>query len=248
MANVKDKVVIVTGASQGMGESHVRMLVAGGARVLAADLNDERGNEIAAELGDSVRYVHLDVVNPEDWRLAVSAAFESFGSIDVLVNNAAISGFSSIENATIAEFRRTMDINVLGVFNGIQAVAPAMIAAKSGSIINISSISGMKGSNHLHAYTASKWAVRGLTKSVALDLGQHGVRVNSIHPGQILTPAAEALGIDFPTDHVALGRAGLPEEISELVLYLASDSSRFSTGSEFVADGGEMAGLPQTLI
>ncbi|MEO5321591.1 SDR family oxidoreductase [Arthrobacter sp. CC3] len=248
MASVKDKVVIVTGASQGMGESHVRMLAAAGAKVIAGDLNDVRGKEIAAELGDSVRYVHLDVVNPGDWRHAASVALEAFGAIDVLVNNAAISGFSSIENATVEEFRRTMDINVLGVFNGIQAVATAMVAAKRGSIINISSISGMKGSNHLHAYTASKWAVRGLTKSVALDLGKYGIRVNSIHPGQILTPAAEALGIEFPTGHVALGRAGLPEEISELVLYLASDSSRFSTGSEFVADGGEMAGLPQTLV
>jgi 3alpha(or 20beta)-hydroxysteroid dehydrogenase len=222
------------------------MLAAEGAHVIALDIQDGIGQQLVDSVGHGARYAHVDVVEPDNWSQAVREAIDAFGRIDVLVNNAAISSFACIFDATVADFRRTMDINVLGVFNGIQAVAPAMRAAGRGSIINTSSISGMKGSNHLHAYTASKWAIRGLTKSVALDLAPHGIRVNSVHPGQVVTPAAA--GFTFPVDHVAMGRPGQPEEISELVVYLASDASRFSTGSEFVADGGEMAGMPQSLM
>jgi 3alpha(or 20beta)-hydroxysteroid dehydrogenase len=244
VGRVEGKVVLVSGAAQGIGASHVAMLAAEGATVVALDVQDDLGRQVAAAAG--AQYMHVDVVDPADWARAVQQSVDRFSRIDVLVNNAAVSGFACIFDATVQEFRRTMEINVLGVFNGIQAVAAVMKAAGHGSIINTSSISGMKGSNHLHAYTASKWAIRGLTKSVALDLAPHGIRVNSVHPGQILTPAAA--GFTFPVDHVAMGRPGTPEEISELVVFLASDASRFCTGSEFVADGGELAGMPQSLM
>jgi 3alpha(or 20beta)-hydroxysteroid dehydrogenase len=235
------KVALVSGGARGMGASHVRTLVAEGANVVFGDILDDEGKAVAAELGDAVRYVHLDVTKPEEWESAVDTAIREFGAVDVLVNNAGILNIGTIEDYELAEWHRILDVNLTGVFLGIRAVVKPMKDAGRGSIINISSIEGMAGTIACHGYTASKFAVRGLTKSVALELGPSGIRVNSIHPGLIKTPMTQWVPEDiFQT---ALGRAADPREVSNLVVYLASDESSYSTGSEFVVDGGTTAGL-----
>lgn len=235
------KVALVSGGARGMGASHVRALVAEGAKVLFGDILDHEGELVAKEIGDSGRYIHLDVTQAEHWERAVAIALTEFGGADILVNNAGILNIGTIEDYEISEWHRILDINVTGVFLGIRAVVKPMKAAGRGSIINISSIEGMAGTVASHGYTASKFAVRGLTKSTALELGPSGIRVNSIHPGLIKTPMTEWIPEDiFQT---ALGRAAEPQEVSNLVVYLASDESSYSTGSEFVVDGVCVAGL-----
>ncbi len=235
------KVALVSGGARGMGASHVRTMVDEGAKVVFGDILDDEGKAVAAEVGDAARYLHLDVTKPEDWDAAVSVALREFGGVDVLVNNAGIINIGAIEDYALSEWHRILDINLTGVFLGIRAVVKPMKDAGRGSIINISSIEGMAGTIACHGYTASKFAVRGLTKSVALELGPSGIRVNSIHPGLIKTPMTEWVPDDiFQT---ALGRAADPREVSSLVIYLASDDSSYSTGSEFVVDGGTTAGL-----
>jgi 3alpha(or 20beta)-hydroxysteroid dehydrogenase len=219
------KVAVVSGGARGMGASHVRALA----------------DEGAKEVGDATRYVHLDVTQPEDWERVVATAVEVFGGVDILVNNAGIINVGLIEDYELSEWYRILDVNLTGVFLGIRAVVKPMKQAGRGSIINISSIEGMAGTIACHGYTATKFAVRGLTKSTALELGPSGIRVNSIHPGLIKTPMTEWVPDDlFQT---ALGRAAEPKEVSNLVVYLASDESSYSTGSEFVVDGGCTAGL-----
>ncbi|MGO9930073.1 MAG: SDR family oxidoreductase [Mycobacterium sp.] len=238
------KVALISGGARGMGASHVRTLVAEGAKVVFGDILDDEGKAVAAEVGpnsDAVRYVHLDVTKPEQWESAVANAISEFGGIDVLVNNAGILNIGTLEDYEISEWQRILDVNLTGVFLGIRAVVKPMKEAGRGSIINISSIEGMAGTIASHGYTASKFGVRGLTKSAALELGPSGIRVNSIHPGLIKTPMTEWVPDDlFQT---ALGRAAEPREVSNLVVYLASDESSYSTGSEFVVDGGTTAGL-----
>src|ERR1700757_5450849 len=235
------KVALISGGARGMGASHVRTLVAEGAKVVFGDILDDEGNAVAAELGDVVRYVHLDVTKPEQWESAVATAISEFGGIDVLVNNAGIINIGTFEDYELSEWHRILDINLTGVFLGIRAVVKSMKEAGRGSIINISSIEGMAGTIACHGYTATKFAVRGLTKSTALELGPSGIRVNSVHPGLIKTPMTDWVPDDlFQT---ALGRAAEPVEVSSLVIYLASDESSYSTGSEFVVDGGCTAGL-----
>ncbi|MEO8815870.1 MAG: SDR family oxidoreductase [Mycobacterium sp.] len=235
------KVALVSGGARGMGASHVRSMVAEGAKVVFGDILDDAGKAVAAEFGDAVRYVHLDVTQPDQWASAVAVAVDEFGGVDVLVNNAGIINIGMIEDYELSEWHRILDINLTGVFLGIRAVVKPMKDAGRGSIINISSIEGLAGTIACHGYTASKFAVRGLTKSTALELGPSGIRVNSIHPGLIKTPMTEWVPDDiFQT---ALGRAAEPKEVSNLVVYLASDESSYSTGSEFVVDGGTVAGL-----
>jgi 3alpha(or 20beta)-hydroxysteroid dehydrogenase len=235
------KVAVVSGGAHGMGASHVRAMVAEGAKVVSGDIRDAEGQAVADEVGDAVRYVHLDVTNPDDWARAGAIAVDDFGSLDVLVNNAGIINVGLIEEYELSEWQRILDINLTGVFLGIRAVVGSMKVAGRGSIINISSIEGMAGTIACHGYTATKFAVRGLTKSTALELGPFGIRVNSIHPSLIKTPMTEWVPEDiFQT---ALGRAAEPKEVSNLVVYLASDESSYSTGSEFVVDGGCVAGL-----
>ncbi|MDC9005260.1 SDR family oxidoreductase [Mycobacterium marinum] len=235
------KVALVSGGARGMGASHVRALVAEGAHVVLGDILDDEGRAVAAELGDAARYVHLDVTQPEQWTAAVDTAVNEFGGLHVLVNNAGILNIGTIEDYALSEWQRILDINVTGVFLGIRAVVKPMKEAGRGSIINISSIEGLAGTIASHGYTVSKFAVRGLTKSTALELGPSGIRVNSIHPGLVKTPMTEWVPEDlFQT---ALGRAAEPMEVSNLVVYLASDESSYSTGAEFVVDGGTVAGL-----
>ncbi|MBD8023968.1 glucose 1-dehydrogenase [Microbacterium gallinarum] len=241
MARVAGKVALISGGARGMGASHARLLVDEGAKVVIGDLLDDEGEALAAELGDAVRYVHLDVTRYEDWQNAVEVALKEFGRLDVLVNNAGIANFGPIEEYTLDQWDTIIAINLTGVFYGIKAAIEPLKKSGKGSIINISSTAGIQGYEALPGYNAAKFGVRGLTKNAALDLGRYNIRVNSVHPGVIRTPMTDSL--DTPQNHVALHRVGEPIELSQLVLFLASDESSFSTGAEFIADGGETAGL-----
>jgi len=242
---VDDKVALISGAARGMGASHARTLVSEGAKVVLGDVLDDEGAAVAAELGDAARYVHLDVTNPEDWAAAVDTALSAFGSLDVLVNNAGIVYRRTLKNLERERWQRVLDVNLTGTLLGIQSVIEPMTAAGGGSIINMSSIQGMRGTPGNHGYVASKWAIRGLTKSAALELAPNNIRVNSLHPGMIRTP----MTAHMPEDLVAapLGRIADPVEVSTFVLFLASDESSYATGSEFVMDGGLIADVPHRI-
>jgi 3alpha(or 20beta)-hydroxysteroid dehydrogenase len=250
MGRLDGKVALITGGARGMGKSHVRHFVAEGARVVFGDVLDDKGEYVAAGLGDaSCRYVHHDVTTEADWAAAVAVALDAFGRLDVLVNNAGVLKFARIADMPLADFRRILEVNAVGCWLGMKAVIDPMTAAGGGSIINISSIEGFTGASGLSAYSASKFAVRGMTKVAARELGQFGIRVNSVHPGGVLTrmtldPAGDFGQADAEAfiKSMPLARFAEPVEISRLVAYLASDESSYSTGSEFIADGGVLSG------
>ncbi|MEV8150991.1 glucose 1-dehydrogenase [Arthrobacter sp. NPDC080073] len=243
MGRVSGKVVIVTGGARGIGGETVRLLAAEGANVVIADLLDVEGKKLADELGDAVTFVHHDVTDRESWKRAVAVARDNFSGLDVLVNNAGIDNMRvPLNEVSPEEWQRVLSVNVTGVFNGIQAAIPLLSeSTKKPSIVNISSTAGLKGYAEAAAYVTSKFAVRGLTKAAALDFGPRGVRVNSVHPGFIATSMTEGL-TDDDVKNSPLGRLGTTSEIAALVVFLASDESSFSTGAEFVADGGEVVG------
>ena len=241
MARVSGKVALISGGARGLGAAQARLLAQEGAGVVVGDVLDDEGKALAEELVEGVRFVHLDVTKLEDWEAAVSNAVDSFGGLDILVNNAGIVNFGTIEEYAVEAWNTVIAINLTGAFLGIKAATPALIKSGAASIINISSTAGLHGYEALPGYTASKFGLRGLTKAVALDLARYNVRVNSVHPGAIRTPMTE--GLDLPQNHVALHRIGEPIEVANLVLFLASNESSFSTGAEFVTDGGETAGL-----
>jgi len=242
------KVALITGGARGMGKSHVRHFVAEGARVVFGDVRDDQGRYVAAGLGErSCRYLHHDVTSEDDWAAAVALAVEAFGRLDVLVNNAGILAFAPIAEMPLADFRRVLEVNAVGCWLGMKAVIDPMTNGGGGSIVNISSIEGFTGAAGLSAYSASKFAIRGMTKVAAQELAQFGIRVNSVHPGGVLTRMiVESAGARSDSEaflrSMPLGRFAEPVEISRLVAYLASDESSYSTGSEFVADGGLLAG------
>jgi 3alpha(or 20beta)-hydroxysteroid dehydrogenase len=242
MGRVDGKVALISGGARGMGASHARLLVAEGAKVVTGDVLDDEGKAVADELGDAARFVHLDVTEPDQWEAAVSTAVQEFGKLDVLVNNAGIVALGPLKKFDVAEWRKVIDVNLTGTFLGMRAAVGAMIAAGGGSIINVSSIEGLRGAPFVHPYVASKWGVRGLAKSAALELAPKKIRVNSIHPGFIRTPMTEHLPEDMVT--IPLGRAGDPVEVSTFVLFLASDESSYATGTEFVMDGGLVTDVP----
>lgn len=239
---VAGKIAIVSGAASGIGAEQARLLVKEGARVVLGDVDVAHGQALADELGPNALFRRLDVTQPLDWTAAVEAANQRWGVVDILVNNAGIGASAEFDDESLDSFRKVIEVNLFGVFNGMRAVSSAMKRLGHGSIINMSSQAGLKGWWRGHGYTASKFAIRGLTKSAALDLGPYNVRVNSVHPGIIDTPMTG--GQTFLTDQVPLKRAASPVEIARLTLFLASDDSSFSTGAEFVADGGETAGFP----
>lgn len=235
-----DKVAVVTGGASGIGEATVRKFVAEGAKVVIGDLNKERGQALAEELGEAAIFVAIDVTKASDWEEAKKQTLEAFGTVDVLVNNAGISVAQSLLTMTEEQYRKILEINQVSVFLGMQKIAPIMIEKGAGSIINTSSINGLKAG--AIGYTDSKFAVRGMTKAASAELAPQGVRVNSIHPGIIETPmtmegdAVEQ--IKAYTNFVPMKRMAQAEEVANLMLYLASDESSYSTGSEFIVDGG----------
>ncbi|MFD5228766.1 glucose 1-dehydrogenase [Streptomyces qaidamensis] len=243
MPELDGKTVIISGGARGMGASHARLFVERGARVVMTDRLVEDGNSLAEELGDAAIFVEADVTSAQDWRRAVERAEEEFGAVDVLVNNAGILVTHRLETATEADFRRTLEVNQLGVFLGMQAVVPAMRRAGRGSIVNIGSTAGMVGFPDCFAYVATKWAIRGMTKAAAAELAPYGIRVNAVHPGDVETPMTADIRAsgELTTDGIPLGRFGVPREVSMAVLHLASDDSSYTTGADVVVDGAYTA-------
>lgn len=245
MGRLAGKAAIITGAARGQGAAAARRFVEEGAKVMIADVLDEEGKALADEIG--ALYQHLDVSAEEDWTAAVERAVTEFGGLTVLVNNAGVLHFSELAKTTLADYERIIRINQIGTFLGMRSVVEPMTEAGTGSIINLSSVEGLAGMPFLVAYTASKFAIRGMTKVAALELGERGIRVNSVHPGMIdtkmVSDAAGGAEIDtsWVRKKVALGRVGQPGEIAQMVVFLASDESSYSTGAEFVADGGATA-------
>jgi 3alpha(or 20beta)-hydroxysteroid dehydrogenase len=247
MGAVDGKVAIITGAARGQGAAAARLFVAEGAKVLIGDVLDDLGTALADELGDAAIYRHLDVSNEDDWQGAVDEAVQTFGTVDVLVNNAGILRFAALPDMSLEEYLRIVNVNQVGTFLGMKSVSKTMIAAGKGSIVNISSVEGLAGMPYLTGYTATKFAIRGMTKVAALELGPLGIRVNSVHPGMIVTDMVKdaAGGHDVDLSPVAqripLRRMGESEDIAEVVLWLASDRSAYVTGAELAADGGATA-------
>jgi 3alpha(or 20beta)-hydroxysteroid dehydrogenase len=240
MGSLEGTVAIVTGGARGMGAAHVRGLVDRGVRVVFGDILDEEGQALAAELADAVRYVRLDVTDEAQWANAVALAESELGPVGVLVNNAGIVTWGTIEEMSPDDFRRTIDINLTGTWLGMHAAVPSMKRAGGGCIVNISSTAGLMGYANIGAYVASKWAVRGLTKTAALELGPAGIRVNSIHPGPIRTPMTAGMDQDMAIDQ-PIPRIGEPEEVTAMLLFVLADAT-YTTGHEFVVDGGVAVG------
>jgi 3alpha(or 20beta)-hydroxysteroid dehydrogenase len=240
MARLDGKIAIITGAAQGMGASHARKFIEEGAKVVLTDLNDEKGNALAAELGENALFIKHNVTSADDWATVVAETEKAFGPVNVLVNNAGITMAKSILEVTEEEYRRIVDINQVSVFLGMKAVIPSMQKAGSGSIVNISSINGIVAG--AIGYTDTKFAVRGMTKAAAIEGAHYGIRVNSVHPGVIATPMVvqedTKAAVEEFSKHIPLKRVAQPEEVSSLVVYLASDESSYSTGAEFIIDGG----------
>jgi 3alpha(or 20beta)-hydroxysteroid dehydrogenase len=247
MNRLAGKVALISGGARRQGEAEVRLFVQEGAKAVFGDLLDDLGEAVAKDVGDDAVYLHLDVRREEDWDRAVAEAVSRFGSLDVLVNNAGIAaGGVLTHDTTLEEYMRVIEVNQIGVFLGMRAALPAMLRNRRGSIVNISSTNGLAGRGGMIAYTASKFAVRGMTKNAALEYGKAGIRVNSIHPGIIATPMTEPY-LDEMGGHLygtcAIPRPARPEEVANVALFLASDESSFCTGAEYLVDGGMLAGV-----
>lgn len=251
MPRFDNQTVLVTGGTGGQGASHVRALHAEGANVVIGDIDTDRGAALADELGSHALFVRLDVTEEGSWSAAVRAAESTFGALDVLVNNAGVQNPpATIEDTDPATWSRILDINLTGTFLGIQVAAPALRRAGGGAIVNIASVMGLGGTAHYGPYVASKWAVRGLTRTAALELGRDRIRVNTIHPGVIATPfihepaagATAAIADFYSPEPFAVPRLGEPADVTSLLLFLASADASFITGSEYVIDGGLLLG------
>jgi len=241
MGILDGKVAIISGAARGQGAAEARLLAEHGAKVVLTDVLTEPGQQVAAEIGPGACFITHDVSSAEGWREVVSTAIDAFGGVDILVNNAAISRPLKLEDTEPEVYETLFRVNQLSVYLGMRAVIDPMKRAGGGSIINISSVAGLRGTSTLFAYTSNKWAVRGMTKSAALELARYKIRVNCIFPGVIDTPI---LDTNPPAMNEAIVRTipmrrmGQPEEIAETVLFLASPRSSFATGADFAIDGG----------
>jgi len=247
MARLRGKVALITGAAGGIGACAAHTIAGEGAALLLTDADADGVGRVAEDVGESASSRRHDVTSEADWEAVTSWALETHGRVDVLINNAGVFLAAPLLETSVEDFRRVVDVNLTGSFLGMRAVAPTMSAQGSGSIINISSVAGLVGSPYLAAYSASKWGVRGMTKVVAKELARYGVRVNSVHPGQIDTEMNSRQAAETPElvekliRGIPLQRIGTPQEVAHALAYLASDESVYVTGSELVIDGGTSA-------
>ena len=241
MSTLAGLVAIVTGAARGQGEAEARLLAAHGAKVVLTDIRVEQGTAVAADIGPDAHFVAHDVASPDGWQHVIDTARSAFGRVDILVNNAAVSRPLKLEATEPEVYDELYRVNQFGVYLGMRAVLEPMRAVGGGSIINISSVAGLKGTSTLFAYTATKWAVRGMTRSAALELARYNIRVNAIFPGVIDTPMNDdnpARMNEVLVRTTPMRRMGEPNEIAEAVLFLASPAASFATGAELAIDGG----------
>jgi len=246
MGRLDGKVALISGAGRGQGAEHARRFVAEGARVMLGDILDDDGRVLADKLGADAHYVHLDVTSESDWATAVATTVDLHGRLDVLINNAGILRIGGLADTSVEDYLRVVRVNQLGCFLGMRSAIEALKTSGGGSIINTSSIHGMQGVPGIFSYVASKFAIRGMTKAAALELGHAGIRVNSVHPGLIDTAMISA---DLPVinqngllDKLPIPRIGTTADVAHLMVFLASDESSYCTGGEFVVDGGSICG------
>ncbi len=245
MGQLDGRSVVITGGARGLGAEAARQVVAAGGNAVITDVLEDEGRATAAELGEKAIFVRYDVTSDEGWAEVVRAATERFGGVDGLVNNAGVSTGAPIMDEPVDHFRRVLEINLTGVFLGMQAVVPAMRERGRGAIVNISSAAGLMGLALTAGYGASKWGVRGLTKVAAVELGTEKIRVNSVHPGMTYTPMTAEVGIqrgDGNYPNTPMGRVGEAPEIASAVVFLLSDAASYMTGAELAVDGGWTAG------
>jgi 3alpha(or 20beta)-hydroxysteroid dehydrogenase len=250
---VQGKVAIISGGARGLGGATTRLLAAEGAKVVIAVVLDADGLQLAKEIGGAALYCHHDVTDEASWQSLVAQARQQFDRIDILVNAAGVVFFGTVVDTPKAEFERVLAVNLVGTFLGMKSVGPTMMAQRKGAIINFSSVDGMKGTNAMGAYAASKWGVRGLSKVAAMELGLHGIRVNSIHPGGINTMMGNPGGLrgaelNQPYQRQPIQRIGEPEEIARTCLFLASDEASYICGTEIIVDGGMVCGFYQDML
>jgi 3alpha(or 20beta)-hydroxysteroid dehydrogenase len=244
MNRLQGKTALITGAARGQGAAAARRFVAEGARVVIADVALEGCMQLAQELGSAAIAVRLDVTSPAEWAKAVTLAETTFGALHVLVNNAGIVRIAPLLETSLEDYRAVVEVNQTGCFLGMKTATPAIIRAGGGAIVNVSSTGGLEGVAQSIAYAASKHAVTGMTKTAAIELGRHRIRVNSVHPGGVdtamlnLTDEARENGFKF----LPIGRVADPDEIARVVAFLASDDASYMTGSAVLVDGGSMAG------
>jgi 3alpha(or 20beta)-hydroxysteroid dehydrogenase len=245
LVDLSGKVAIITGAARGQGAAESRLFASLGARVVLTDVLVDDGQQVAGAIGAAARFVRHDVSDERDWGAVVEKAMQAYGRVDILVNNAAVCQVAPLVDQAVDGLERMLQVNLMGPFLGIKAVVEPMTAAGGGSIINVSSQAGLQGLSGYGGYGASKWGLRGMSKVAAIELGALGIRVNSVHPGMIDTPMVAHLAVPRGPGHhpgAPLARVGTPEEVADVVAFLASEASSYISGAELAVDGGASAG------
>jgi 3alpha(or 20beta)-hydroxysteroid dehydrogenase len=245
---LKDRTVLVTGGARGIGAAVVRKLAADGARIIITDVLEVEAKALADDFAsDRVMHHHLDVTDPDQWRAVVTAAEERFGPVSVLINNAGIVEFGTIEEQSVESFQRVLNTNLTGAWLGMKAVLPSLRRAGDGCVVNVSSTAGLMGYGNIGAYVASKWGMRGLTKTAALEFAPLGVRVFSVHPGPIRTPMTAGMEESAISADQPIPRFGEPEEVADMIHFLVT-AATYSTGTEFIVDGGVVTGVAPEVV